>query len=493
MPNENAHNNDHVKPSWICCFSSKEHDDEKKPLVEPHQSCYETANSNGQGVLQNNSEQGFNPNANDGNAKSSTDPPPREKPEKIEMKPLGMTKVDEIFTKFEDACNLFYKSKSDMQFAVNDFKTAMENTGEFDRCFGDFINEVSSERQRVVIKKMALQFPKAVLKQAGSVGHAATALVTIVNVYKQLRELPVKVWEKNLKCVECVVELDISDIHAAQKAEGGNLNTAQVILRDNIKQVKKASKMVKDFFEYASNSIVRIVINEFGDIEEFQKKNKKIEDDMNKINDKINQIENPQPPEEIKFKSLGIPTMDEIFTDIANLMNPVIKLSQDLVEARVRVEKAIKDLCEIRDDPSKVFNDYLEELKTRLEKDEIYIVLEINGNHIEVKKVEGLEPNQVKDLESSLNEVIQCVEELEDIAKDSLKRTKDLIEDISNVPKSQITNNLNVKELTVKMSAIKENSKQAKKIPKDLKFFVNFAKSLKFDILDVLSTQENDG
>lgn len=125
--------------------------------------------------------------------------------------------------------------------------------------------------------------------------------------------------------------------------------------------------------------------------------------------------------------------------------------------------------------------------------DEIDIVLEINGNHIEVKKVEGLEPNQVKDLESSLNEVIQCVEELEDIAKDSLKRTKDLIEDISNVPKSQITNNLNVKEITVKMSAIKENSKQAKKIPKDLKFFVNFAKSLKFDILGVLSTQENDG
>lgn len=284
------------------------------------------------------------------------------------MKPLGMSEVDEIFTKFGDACNLFYESKSDMLFAVNDFKTAMENTGEFDRCFGDFINELSSERQRVVIKKMALRFPKAVLKQAGSVGHAATALVTIVNVYKQLRELPVKVWEKNLKCVECVVELDISDIHAAQKAEGGNLNTAQVILRDNIKKVKKASKMVKDFFEYASNSIVRIVIKEFGDIEEFQKKNKKIEDDMNKINDKINQIENPQPPEEIQFKSLGIPTMDEIFTDIANLMNPVIKLSQDLVEARVRVEKAIKDLCEIRDDPSKVFNDYLEELKTRLEK-----------------------------------------------------------------------------------------------------------------------------
>jgi hypothetical protein len=72
----------------------------------------------------------------------------------------------------------------------------------------------------------------------------------------------------------------------------------------------------------------------------------------------------------VKFASLGIAAIDGIFNDIAELVNPVIVLSKDLFDARKRLEQAMKAISEFRDDPSKAFDDYLEELKKRLKKGE---------------------------------------------------------------------------------------------------------------------------
>ena len=259
-----------------------------------------------------------------------------------------------------------------MQSAVKAFKTAAKTTGEFRVCLSEFKQQLNG--QRVVIKKLAIKFPKAVLKGGGSVQDAATALVSIFKAYDDMTKLPVKVTRKSIDCLKDVMELDISEI-AGQEFGGSVFDLGKIpkqitSMRENMKEIKKAPKIVSSFFEYAT-SIVMDVIEVFGDDknkEELATQKEKVGKNMQGMEGEMEATQSPEPPKEIKFTSLGIPTIDRIFNDIAKVVNPVIKLSQDLFDARKRLEQAIKLVSEFRDDPSKGFDDYLEELKKRLKK-----------------------------------------------------------------------------------------------------------------------------
>jgi hypothetical protein len=137
-----------------------------------------------------------------------------------------------------------------------------------------------------------------------------------------------------------------------------------------MKEMKKAPKIVSSFFEYAT-SIVMDVIEVFGDEknkEEMTQRKETADKNTKEMDVEMKKVQDPEPPKEIKFTSLGIPTIDRIFNDIAEVVNPVIRLSKDAIDARKRLEQAIKAISEFHDDPSKAFDDYLEELKKRLKK-----------------------------------------------------------------------------------------------------------------------------
>ena len=294
------------------------------------------------------------------------------KVEKIEMEDLGLAKVDEIFKQFQDAFNVFYICQTDMQSAVEKFKTAVKTTGEFRVCLEEFKQQLKG--QRVVIKKLALRFPKAVQKGDESVKDAANALVSIFKAYNDLEKLPVKVTRKIIDCLKDVMELDMSEI-TGQEVGGSVIDLCKIpkqitIVRKNMKEMKKAPKIVSSFFEYAT-SIVMDVIEVFGDEknkEELTQRKETADKNTKEMDVEMKKVQDPEPPKEIKFTSLGIPTIDRIFNDIAEVVNPVIRLSKDAIDARKRLEQAIKAISEFHDDPSKAFDDYLEELKKRLKK-----------------------------------------------------------------------------------------------------------------------------
>ena len=289
------------------------------------------------------------------------------------METLGLTNVDEIFSQFQSTFNAFYFCQVDMQTAVKDFKTAVNTTGEFRVCLSEFKLQLSGHR--VVIKKLAIKFPKAIEKGGGSIADGAKALVSILKTYEKMENLPVKVTRKGVECLKDVMELDVSEL--AGKEVGGNVfNLASKIpkqvksMRKNMKEIAKAPKIVSEFFKYAT-SIVMEVIEAFGDPknkEYLTKKNDEVENDVDRENQKLKAIAEPEPPKEIKFTSLGVPTVDRIFNDVAKLVNPVIRLSRDCFDARKSLEKAIKGISEFCDDPSKGFDDYVEELKKRIKK-----------------------------------------------------------------------------------------------------------------------------
>ena len=292
----------------------------------------------------------------------------------IEMKLLGLAKVDELFKQFQDTFNAFYNCEKNMQSAVKKFKAAVKTSGEFRECLIEFKQQLNGAR--VEIKKLALKFPKAVVKGGGSVGDAATALVSVLKAYNDLEKLPVKVTKKSIDCVIEAMKLDLSEI-AGEEFGGhvfdlGKIPKQVTSLRDNIKEIRKVPKIVKSFFEYAT-SIVMDVIAVFGNDkskEELVQRSDAVKTNVDNSNTNLNRALNPEPPKEVKFTSVGIPTIDKIFTDIAKLVNPVIVVSKDLFDARKRLEQAIKDISEFRKDPSKAFDDYLEELKKRLKKGE---------------------------------------------------------------------------------------------------------------------------
>lgn len=130
---------------------------------------------------------------------------------------------------------------------------------------------------------------------------------------------------------------------------------------------------------------------------------------------------------------------------------------------------------------------------TSLYKGRVHIKISENGNRIEIEKVEGLEPKQMQDMESGLKGVIKSGEKLFDLAPDSIKKIIALIQDVSKLSKSDIVNHIALKEVPSKVSILTENSKTAKKIPGDLKFFLSFIRNLILDIIQVLKTEKGNG
>ena len=289
------------------------------------------------------------------------------------MESLGLTKVDEIFGEFQSTFNAFYFCQVDMQSAVKDFKTAVNTTGEFCVCLSEFNQQLNG--QRVSMKKLAIKFPTAVEKGGGSIADGAKALVSILKTYEEMENLPVKVVRKGVECLKDVMEIDISEL-AGEESGGGGINLASKIpkqlnsMRKNMKEIVKAPKIVSEFFKYAT-SIVKDVIDAFGDaknMEYLTKKNDRVHKDLSAANQKTSAVAEPEPPKEINFTSLGIPTVDRVFNEVEELVNPVIRLTRDCFNARKSLEKAIKGISEFCDDPSKGFDDYVEEIKNRIKK-----------------------------------------------------------------------------------------------------------------------------
>ena len=412
------------------------------------------------------------------------------------MKPLQIEKVDDIFTEFQDTFNSFSTCRSTMLNAVIEFKTAVKTTEEFSDCLKEFKSQLQGKQ--VVVKKLVLKVPKAILKSADSVGSAATALEKILKAYCDIEKLPVKVTTKGIECVKDVMQLDPSEIVGEQFSGSvfnlGKIPKQMTNMRDNLKEIMKAPGIVRSFFRDAT-AIVMDIVNVFGDQkshEEVKKKTEKVSKEMDQKEDEIQELEKPEPPKEISFRSFEIPTIDRIFDDIAKIINPVAKLSQDLYDARDNLEKAMKAISEFREDETKAFNDYLDELKKRVKKGDIHITVSVRGNRVEVEKVEGLEPNVMKDIQSGVMGVINCSNQIINLGPDAVQQLIELVSNISEISTSDIKSQVSLKQIIPTISAFNENSRKAKKIPEIVKFFLCFIRNLLMDILDVLPT-ENTG
>ncbi|XP_028400240.1 uncharacterized protein LOC114523494 [Dendronephthya gigantea] len=466
---------------------------EKSPLIT---SAGEQGNESGYQTTGTTDSQG-SPNSqqhtNNGLENSRRAQPPKSvKIERIQMKPLTVRKVDEIFQKFQKTFDEFNKCQIDMQDAMKKFQTACNSEEDFRACLVHFKEQLKG--QRVVIKKLALKFPKTVQV------NDAKALTSIFKTYEDLEKLSVKVISKSIECFKDVMSLDESEV-AGEEFRGSGYDFEKLpepvkSMRANVKELKKAPKIVKDFFEYA-NSIVNDVIEELGEDknrEELKKRTEKVAEDLEKKIESFTKVaEGYPPPEEIHFTSLGIPDVDRLFNDVAKLVNPVVKLSIDMFNARKRVEQAAKAVSEFRDDPSKAFDDYLEDLKKRLRKGQVHIVISVNGNHVKVEKVEGLEPKAMQDMRDGFNGVLKSGGELVDLFPDSIQKLIKLSKDILDISVTDIKNHIkSLKELKSTMTALKDNAKKAEKIPDDLKFFFNFVRNLVMDILQLLHTKKEE-
>lgn len=114
----------------------------------------------------------------------------------------------------------------------------------------------------------------------------------------------------------------------------------------------------------------------------------------------------------------------------------------------------------------------------------------MNGNDVEVKKVEGFEPKAAQDMEAGVNGVLKSGEELIDLAPDSIQKLIKSSKDILNISLLDIKNHVSGTDVARKLKELKDNGKKAAKIPDDLKFFFNFVQILIMDVLELLATMK---
>lgn len=117
----------------------------------------------------------------------------------------------------------------------------------------------------------------------------------------------------------------------------------------------------------------------------------------------------------------------------------------------------------------------------------------MNGRQIEIRKVDGMEPRAMEDMESGFKGILKSGNALLELGPNSIQELQKLLQDSSNISKLDIWKHVTLKELPSMFSALSGNTKQAKKIPDDLKFLFSFARNLVIDVVEVLETkQESD-
>lgn len=289
------------------------------------------------------------------------------------MQRLNVKKVDEIFQKFQKTFDVFYVCQCDMQTAVEKFETAFNSAEDFQACLDQFHDQLKGER--VGISGLVPKFPKAVKTGDKLVSDAAEALTSICKAYEDLEKLPVKVIKKGTECLRDAMSLNLNEI-AGERIGGSGYDFGKSpeqvkSMRTNLKEIKRVPKIVEDFFEYASSIVLLVMqklVKDPRKEESVREKKTRVVADLKKEIENFWKVAEPAPPKEINFTLLGIPDVDRLFDDVAKLVNPIVRLSNDMFNARNRIEQVAKAVSQFRDDPSKAFHDYLEELKKRLKE-----------------------------------------------------------------------------------------------------------------------------
>lgn len=462
-------------------------------------------------------------------SKSSDDPKGAEgndekKSKVLDLKEFKIPELDCIFTDFKKTLDPFVQNREDLEKSEDSFKKAVQSLGEIHphARISEYVaalkTRLKDEGITVKIKEGALTVYKEGGAMVKGISDAVTAVNAMLNLGKDLKAMPLTIQKGSMDAVDRAEGLDV---HGILKREFkslwdfGKIPKLKKAFNNNVEQIKGAPKMVRDFYRKTKEIILEIY-HAFADEEDKQK----MEEELAESDDELKEEgkadgegdkqkesgatgkdkskkdrEKDEFHKKLKFESVGLGDIDNVFTSMASAINPFVETRERLQAARESFENVVKTICNF--DGKKELKDYIKELKKDAKEGNITICIDEVDGEIKVKSIEGVKPPKpyrdavqaLKNIKSSGKEAV----ELEPHVQHGIEKCIDKIKQID--PQrdfhSMLKKKTDVFTLPGKIKKFNDNRKKAQEIPGIVKEFCLYVERLLKDILEALTGEED--
>lgn len=455
----------------------------------------------------------------------------------LDFKKFEISELDCIFTDFKTTLDPFVQNREEMATAEESFKKAVMTLGQISphAQFSDYVHALKtrlrSDGIAVKVKEGALAIYTEGKKTVQGISDAVAAVNAILKVSKDLKAMPMTIASGSDDAVERAEGMDVQGILKREFKsvwDLGRIPKLKKAFGHNVQQVKRAPDMVRDFYSQ-TKGIVLEIYHAFADEEE----QKKIEEELNesddtskekgesrgkeaeganggsrskKKNDKKeggkaekNKSNKEKEKEEfhktLKFDTVGLDDIDDIFTSLATAINPFVETRERLQAAKESFENIVKTILNF--DAQKELKEYIKELKKDAKEGNITIYVDESDGEIKVKSIEGVKPPKpYRDAVQALKNIREAGSEavkLEPHVQNGIGEFLDRVTQIN--PQRDFHGLLKKKSdlfvLPGKILKFNENRKKAQQVPGIVKEFCLYVERLLNDILEALTGEED--
>ena len=443
----------------------------------------------------------------------------------LELKKFDIPELDCIFSDFKTTFDPFVQNREEMSKAEDSFKKALTSLEQISprAKFGEYVTALKTrlkmEGITVKVKEGAVTIYQEGKKTGKGIFDAVAAINAILKLAKDLKAMPLTIARGSEDAVERADALDVQGILKRELKSMWDLGKIPKLKRafsNNVKQVKRAPEMVREFC-LKTKEIILEIYHAFADEED----QRKMEEELSKGDDTAKDKEKTEEGavgksdakkgdkkekdkkdkgkeefhKKLKFESIGLDDIDNVFTSLASAINPFVETRESVQAARESFENIVQSICKF--EVKKELKDYIKELKKDAKEGNITIYIDETDGEIKVRSIEGVKPPKLyrdavqalRNLKSAGSETV----ELEPHVQHGIGKCVDRITQID--PQSDFHSLLKKKTdvftLPGKIKKFNDNRKKAQEIPGIVKEFCLYVKRLLTDILEALTGEKD--
>lgn len=454
----------------------------------------------------------------------------QEKSKELEFKKFDISELDSIFANFKTTFDPFVQNRQELEKSEDSFKKAVRSLGAIHphASFKEYIvalkTRLKDEGITVKIKEGAMTIYKEGGAMVKGISDAVSAINAMLKLEKDLKEMPLTIEKGSADAVDRADRLDVQEILKREfhsMLDFGKIPKLKKAFSNNVKQIRGAPKMVRDFHRKVKEIILEIY-HAFADEED----KKKMKEEMAKDDEESNEEdkahnedgakkkkkkttkekgadgknksnkekEKDEFHEKVKFESVGLVDVDNLFTTVAITINPFVETRERLQAARESFEKVVKTICNF--DGKKELKDYIKELKKDAKEGDITIYINEEDGQIKVKSVKGVKPPKpyrdavqaLENIRTSGKQTMELEPHVQHGIEDCVDRVKQI--DPRRDFHSLLKKKTDLLTLPGKIKKFNDNRKKVQEIPGIVKEFCLYVEHLLKDILEALTGEK---
>ena len=448
----------------------------------------------------------------------------KEKAKVLEFKKFDIPELDCIFSDFKTTFDPFVENREEMSKAEDSFKKAVMSLGQISprAKFSEYVaalkTRLKTEGIIVKVKEGAATIYQEGKKTVKGISDAVAAVNAMLKLAKDLKAMPLTIASGSEDAVKRAGELGVLGILKREMKsmwDLGKIPKLRKAFSNNVKQVKSAPEMVREFY-LKTKEIILEIYHAFADEEDQRKMEEELAegDDTAKEEEKKEKgatgsdskkkgkkekdkkdKDNEEFHKKLEFESVGLDDIDNVFTSLASAINPFVETRERVQAARESFENIVKAICKL--DAKKELKDYIKELKIDAKEGNITIYIDETDGEIKVKSIEGVKPPKLyRDAVQALRNLKSAGSETVELEPDVQHGIGECIERVTQIDPQRDFHSLLKKKSDVftlpgKIKKFNDNRKKAQEIPGIVKEFCLYVKRLLTDILEALTGEKD--